>query len=280
MSSSPIKSRFIAPRITASRDNCPVSDPSLGIISENDHRVGLCLCKFCECGEHTCPNPLIKGLYPHSTFTSKYQSDYQRGSFDVPLKSEPKVYMPNTLKMDFRTTHQEDFKPFSVSPKKRSPHEFPQTNQIGLPMRSAYSSEFVDWGPNNIQVEKRFQPLLRSQEIPFRGQSSYQNSFRDIDPRKIDLYKTNIADIGAVNSTIALGPREPQKMQTTYGEKMQDFSKSGLNKIIKVNGEVNGLFPSCAPHFQTTSQNFYQNKLPESKDPRKVRLALNKKARR
>ena len=257
-----------------------MSDPSIGIISENDHRVGLCLCKFCECGEHNCPNPLVKGMYPHSTFTSKYQADYQRASFDLSLKTEHKVYMPNTQKMDLRTTNQEDFKPFSVSPKKRSPHQFPQSNNFGSPMRSAYSSEFVNWGPNNIQVEKRFQPPLRSQEIPFRGESSYQKSFADIDPRRIELYKTNIADIGAVNSTIALGPKEPQKLQTTYGEQMLDFSKSGLNKIIRVSGEVNGLFPSCPPHFQTTSQNFYQNKLPESKDPRKVRLALNQKARR
>ena len=268
-SSSPIKSRF---------ENCPVSDPKIGIISENDHRVGLCLCKYCECGQHTCPNPLTKELYPSSTFTSKYNADFKRGSFDQPLKPEPKAYRPNALKMDFRTTNKEDFKPFSVSPKKDD-FKYPMPLKVNSPSRSAYSNDFLDWGATNVYLEKRFQPPLRSQEIPFRGQSSYQKYFINIDPLRIELYKTNISDLAAFNSTITLGSKNSQSFKTTYSEKMQDFSKNELNKIIKVSNGSNGANPNFPSQYMTTSQNFYQNHLPESKDPRKVRLALNKRIR-
>ena len=140
---SPVKSKFNTIRVTSTVENCPVSDPSLRIISENDHRVGMCICKFCECGQHICPNPLIKELYPSSTFTSKYKADYKKGDFDLPLKPEPKAYRPSTFKMDLRTTNQEDFKPFSVSPKKSEYRQILPA-KLNSPKRSAYCNDFLN----------------------------------------------------------------------------------------------------------------------------------------
>ncbi|OMJ74130.1 hypothetical protein SteCoe_27017 [Stentor coeruleus] len=276
-SSSPIKSKFINPRITTSFENCPVSDPSLGIISENDHRVGLCLCKFCECGQHACPNPLAKDLYPNSTFTSKYKADFQKAAFPLPLKPTPQSYRPNGLKMDLKTTHQEDFKPFSVSPAKNRGYNWPAQSSVRSPARSAYAHDFVNWGPNSVQIEKRFHPPVRSQEIPFRGQSSYQNSFNQIDQQRADLYWTNGSDLNAAGSKIALGPKHAAHFQTTYGDNMQDFSKNELNRLIKVIPGSQELFPNVPANFATTSKTFHQGFVSESKDPRAVRFALHKK---
>ena len=278
-SSSPIKSKYYPPVKTTTVDKCPVADPKLGIISENDHRVGLCLCKFCECGQHICPNPLSKDFYPSSTFTTKYKSDYKKAAFDVPLRVEHKTYQPNSFKMDLRTTNQEDFQPFSVSPKKNEHHYYLNTLKTSSPVRSNYAHDFVDWGPNNVQIEKRFHPPFRTQEIPFRGQSSYQQSFRTMDPQIIELYKTNIADIEAKNSTISIGPKDKPSFRTTYTDKMQDYSKNSLNRIVKVNPVPQEVISTSPQQFKTTSNTFYQVKSPETKDPHRVRLALNRKIR-
>ena len=33
---------------------CPLGNPNLGIILENDHQVGICPCYLCSCGRHNC----------------------------------------------------------------------------------------------------------------------------------------------------------------------------------------------------------------------------------
>jgi hypothetical protein len=276
-SSSPIKSRLNVIKVTTTEDKCPVSDPSIGIISENDHRVGLCLCRFCECGHHTCPNPLTKDYYLSSTYTSKYKTDFKKTEFDVLLKPERTIFRPNPFKMDLKTTHKQDFLPFSVSPKKQKKYYVPNTVKMNSPVRSAYSNDFLDWGPSSVSIEKRFHPPVRSQEIPFVGQSSYKNAYMNINPHQIEFYKTDIASLNATNSTFELGVKDTRIFNTTYGEKMKDFSRNELNRIIKVSPERQDLVQNIPQHFQTTSKTFYQNHLPDSKDPRKVRLALSKK---
>lgn len=280
LSSSPIKSKLTAPHVTSTYENCPVSDPNIGIISENDHRVGLCLCKFCECGQHICPNPLSKDLYPNSTYMSKYKEDFKKASFSLSLKPIPISYRPNELKMDLRTTNQEDYKPFSVSPAKTKDLEWPAKSNIKSPARSAYAHDFVNWGPTHIQIEKRFHPPFRSSEIPFKGQSSYNNNFYPINKETADLYWTNGSELNAAGSKIVLGQKERSMFQTTYGDNMQDYSKNELNRLISVKPVSQEIFISIPGNFTTTSKNYYQGSFPESKDPRTVRLALYKKLKK
>lgn len=275
-SSSPIKTRIAQSKTACSINQCPVSDPSLGIISENDHRVGLCLCRFCECGKHSCPNPLVKEFYPSSTFTTKYKADYKKGKFDVLLKPEPKSYHPNEMKMDLRTRYQEEFVTHSVSPVKKNLLVW-NANVATSQTRSAYSSQYVNWGPSGINHEKRFHPPLRTVEIPFRGNSSYQNSYRSVDPKKMELLWTNGNDLGAAGSKITFGPDQITQFKSTYGEKMRDFSDNELNRIIRVAPVGQDIFANTAPMFQTTSKSFYTGEQMECKDPRLARFQLKKK---
>lgn len=274
-SSSPIKSRLSPSKATCIPSQCPVSDPELRIISENDHRVGLCLCKFCQCGQHSCPNPLNKDLYPSSTFTSKYQSDYRKGKFDTVLYPISKPYQPNTSKMDLKTTNQEEYKAHSISPAKRNPLVW-NSNIATAQTRSLYSSEYVNWGPSTFSHEKRFHPPVRSTEIPFRGSSSYQNSFTQVDPRQADLFRTNGKDLHPAGSKIELGPNQFSYFRSTYSDKMQDFSNNQLNRIVRVAPAPQELFLESTPQFKTTSASFYTGNMAEGKDPRLVRMQLKK----
>ena len=79
------------------RKSCPLGDPEIGIITENDHRVGLCLCKYCICGKHLCPSLPPRSYLP---YRSNYQVNYSPKKFDKPLRMPRTLYKRNALKMD------------------------------------------------------------------------------------------------------------------------------------------------------------------------------------
>ena len=124
------------------KKSCLLSDPNLGIISENDHKVGLCLCRYCNCGEHKCYKESAN-LYPKSSFSSKYQHDYQRNLFDVPLKVEHQRYKPNKGKMDFVTTNNAEYRYYIPTPEvTRSISLSP--NKQELTKITGYASDYPD----------------------------------------------------------------------------------------------------------------------------------------
>ena len=90
---------------------CPVSDPDLGLISENDHRVGLCICRFCTCKQHVCPSVMPPEPYLKSTLYSKYQKEYKQKPFDTNLRPSGRRYYQNTQRMDLLTTAGKDYTP-------------------------------------------------------------------------------------------------------------------------------------------------------------------------
>lgn len=256
--------------------DCPLSDESIGIISENDHKVGLCLCKYCECGLHICPGQK-PDLTMRSTFKTKYSYDYKHTGFDSPLRQDQKRYQPNTLKMDFQTTNQHDYKPFIVSPKQENPPPTSPT-KVNFNSRTAYNNDFPNWGSSTPHYEKRFHPPVRSVEIPFRGDSSYKQSFRPVTRDEADFYKTDYTNSVAFNSTLTLAPKDKLNSSTTYADNMKDFSYMPINTRIKVKAESPIKVEPVHSHFRTTSGSFFQNAKQESKDPRLMRLSLMSRA--
>ena len=120
---------------------CPLSDPSVGIVSENDHKVGLCLCRYCDCGEHNCPVLDKNEIYLKSSFKSIYQQEYKKASFDSPLKPQQKLYRPNNMKMDLQTTNQIEYKPNRISPKKNEERPI-ESNKATFRGYSQYVNDF------------------------------------------------------------------------------------------------------------------------------------------
>lgn len=250
---------------------CPLYDPNIGIISENDHRVGLCLCRFCDCGEHTCSknvNPNAK-----STFNTKYMIDYKESQFDVPLKTEPKRYRPNTAKMDLVTTNQIEFQKRVPTPEvSRTISASPYRGDLAKV--TAYSSDYPDWGPVSVSREKTWHPPVRSVDLEFRGHSSYKKAFKSFEKSKIDLYKTEISTLNAFHSKFSLAPKERLSMQTTYSEKMKNFSGEGLNGRVIVKATPMTPVPATNGHFTTTFQDSFKPSTPECKDPRRLRYTF------
>lgn len=235
---------------------CPLSDPSIGIVSENDHKVGLCLCRFCDCGEHTCPLLSKHEIYPKSAFRSSYMKDFQKSSFDSPLKPQQKLFRPNTHKMDLTTSHQVDYRPISISPVKKEEVHY-DNNKPKFMAGSQYANDFPNWGGNTVTHEKRWYAPLRSTEIPFGGKSTYKETYITHDPESIEKFHTDISQLKASKSNISFAPKDKFDGQTTYAHNMRDYSHNGLNSkvIVVAQKPIDAKAPQI--HFKTTNSNYF-----------------------
>lgn len=261
---------------TKSIKNCPLSDPSIGIISENDHKVGLCLCKFCECGSHKCYKDSSIST-PQSSFITKYQHDYKKTYFDIPLRMENKLYRPDKRKMDLTTTNQREYKNRRPTPEVSKSVSFsPKKQEISR--ITAYASDFPDWGPIEVNHEKRWDPPVRSVDIPFVGKSSYKGQFNSFQQNQVDIYKSDITQFSSFGSKFSLAPKEKLNSVTTYQEKMQNFSGNQLNSRVVVRATPLTPTPGNYTCFQTTSKEFYKANSPVGKDPRQLRISLELKS--
>jgi len=261
----------------ASRNNprtCPLSDPSIGIVSENDHKVGLCLCRFCTCSKHVCPYLEHSDLYLKSAFKSTYSNEFKKSGFDKPIRVEPKLYQPNKQKMDLTTTNNAEYKPFSVPPQEQKGVRYSKPKPFTVSGESSYSNQFPNWGPYYVNYEKRWHPPVRSTELRFQGDSSYRNSFLSLSQEQIKHTKTNFSTFSALGSKFSLGPKVGMDAKTTYAEKMQNYNGTNLNYRVKVKApKVNN--PSTPKdHFKTSTGNFFKTFTPQTKDPRMFRHQL------
>lgn len=136
------------------RPQCPVSDPSIGIISENDHRVGLCLCRFCTCSQHSCPSVKAPDPFLSCAFLTKYQQEFPAKQFDSPLKYEPKKFYRTPQKFEGTTTNSSHYIAHTIRPYKEETRAKPAVNRELL-ARSSYSSDFPNWGPTRVSYEKQ-----------------------------------------------------------------------------------------------------------------------------
>ena len=257
---------------TSRKRICPLSDPSVGIVSENDHKVGLCLCRYCDCNEHKCPVLDKHDIYLKSAFKSSYMQDFKQSRFDSPLKMQPQLFRPNMQKMDFQTTSQATYKPIKISPPKK-PEKPIDSNIATFRGYSQYANDFPNWGDSRITHEKRWYPPVRSTEIPFVGRSSYKETFRD---EKQQGTSINIdgRQLSASKSTISFGPKEKFDGATTYGRNMRDYSQNSLNYKVVVNHEKISEVKVTENHFKTTTNSFYAKNREPHHDPRLYRLAL------
>ena len=254
--------------------SCPLSDQDIGIISENDHRVGLCLCQYCTCGNHMCPSTKLYEPYPLSSFKTKYQENFKKYRFDRPLRNEPKKYVPNKLSMDFETTNQREFKPFKIEYQKAQESRSLTPTANGATI-TTYKNEFPDWGPNYVEYHKRFHPPVRSTELQFVGRSSYRDTFKTSDPYLQDLYKTDISKLNAFGSTLQLGPKEKFRDETTHKREFADYSKIDVNASIKVRAAPAVISNNSKSHFKTTHQKTFTPKSNGMKDPRLMKTFLS-----
>lgn len=262
--------------VSATKGNkrlCPLSDSSIGIISENDHKVGLCLCRYCDCGEHKCPVLDKNNIHLKSAFLSNYMKDFKKSAcIDICLKPQPKLFQPNTHKMDLKTTNQNDYRPIKISSKKNK-FISPDNNKAQFRGYTIYANDFPNWGENVVSREKAWHPPVRSTEIAFKGTSTYKEAFSERTSKSAKHFKTSIEDIPASKSKISFAPKDKFHASSTYKTDMCDFSSSNLNHKIVITPKKSIEMKIPISHFSTTSKNCFNNSS-FSPDPRLYKISL------
>ena len=192
----------------AGSSQCVLLDPEVGIICENDHKVGLCLCQFCSCGQHVCPAQSFRPALPTR---SLYRTEFVPKRVTLTPKAAPPLRVRRSHKMDLATTHSQDFVPHAVS---AHPRRVAPTLSQTLPMvtSSSYSREYKDWGTSPVQVEKHWHPPVHS--IPFAGESSYRYSYRQASPGTAARRSRPV-------DSLSLGLKTTLPANSTYKEAMQ-----------------------------------------------------------
>ena len=153
---------------------CLLSRSDLNIVSENDHRVGLCLCKYCSCGQHKCSYGYRrKASVPAVT---SYQDAYRKKHSHKDSIPTTDFFTPNPHKMDLETTNQREYRPFAVESKSNNSQR-PETPTMHFTGRTSYEAEYPNWGAVDARTEHRPKYPVRCMEVKFHGASTYQRSF-------------------------------------------------------------------------------------------------------
>jgi hypothetical protein len=256
-----------------SQQACPLSNPKIDIIPENDHLVGVCFCEYCKCGKHICTkNRHRTSQYLSDSFSTSYSRQYQRMKFDTPYIVHPTPYQPNTQKMDFVTTNSAHFPAYPAKPVERRKPASQIRSKTSLFSTTAYNYHYPNWGKQEINYEKGWHAPVRSTEIPFRGETSYSRQFlkldlkkaKDLDPKKFTACQTKIS----------ISPKAEFNPRTTYNELMVDYSKNKMNTHVRIEVPKPVFTPSTPNQYITSMDRSYKPSTASYIDPRKMKLRL------
>ena len=236
------------------KEFCPVSDPDLGLISENDHRVGLCICRFCTCSEHICPSVMPREPYLKSTLYSKYQDEYKKKPFDSNLCPSGRRYYPNTQRMELKTTAGNDYT-LKELPKRVKKEERPSPVKTRLNNITSKGNDYPNWGITGSLIEKTWHPPVRSTEIPFYGSSSYRDNYTTASVSTLGFSMDNYSGFSANLDTIPLGTSGVWDKKTTYKSSMKDFSRQQLSQRVRVKAVRRHSMEIHSRHFSCFSTN-------------------------
>ena len=245
---------------------CILSDPEVGIVTENDHKVGKCLCSLCTCGQHVCPRlPLPR----FRTYDTSYKRSYRRLKTEVVKKAGPYLPFYNSPgRMETKTSMQMDYQ----SPKLPAPVRLsrvqsssPKFNFIGT---SSYSVDYPDWGPAVPTHEKR--PIIpsRLRDVKFVGASTYSRHYI---PSTGSFEPSRLSPIG--NRGLVGLTQLPVDSSTTHQRVYQqlDASFHQLNPRVRPKPEqpLRLATPPC--HHVTTHAAAYRKVFTDPKDPAVLR---------
>ncbi|CAG9325803.1 unnamed protein product [Blepharisma stoltei] len=256
---------------------CPLSDPSIGVISENDHRVGLCLCPLCTCGKHKCPGPISIEPYPKSMFNTQYTDNFHKHkpARPAPFKSINNFYSNQLI--DFETTSEQFFKPIVTQPVLSLPAYRPNPPpQMGLSGLTSYSSNFPSWGTGGVYYVKQAHIRHTNDSLPLANKTSYTEGFRALDEEELKMAKKANQDLSAFRASVGMkcGSMQAVKESVTKRD-FVDWSKKNL--MERAPRPVDNILKQhiTGDHFVTSARNDFKQ-YDSSIDHRNLRKRLER----
>ncbi|CAG9315196.1 unnamed protein product [Blepharisma stoltei] len=264
------------PRKFSSIEDCPLSNPNIGIISENDHKNHQCICELCSCGTHKCPAKL-NDPYPISMYRSQYKNEFIKGQCakTSPIRSAENTY--SHYPITYETTNEKDFKPICKNPPKVSSKGYPTPPpQSNIFAQTSYSSSYLNWGTNNPYYVKQSRVQHNDERLRLSSSTSYKDSFKPANSNELLAAQQKNKEIKNLISMKTLKEREILIRESESKKEFKDFSKSSI--IDKATKPDESLLKQKITdnHFMSTvKKDFYRTQTPI--DFRKIRRQINLK---
>ena len=226
------------------KEKCIIDDPNLGILTENDHKLGLCLCIHCTCGKHLCSS---KKLFNSQTL--KLKSTYISHFTKIPAQhalNNAKTVSPSAKKIfSGMSTYKNDYAKPDMTPNPRVSERVKKTTFSGF-LRSSYAKDFIPFSPVKQESMSPYNSRIDTKSIKFTGETTYKNSFANKEP--IDVVKSN----KKLGKKIFIDPNN--YLETSH---KRDFQHLEPCKILKnILHESIGVSPKGVPGLSSNQRDF------------------------
>jgi hypothetical protein len=222
-------------------EKCIIDDPSLGILTENDHRLGLCLCAYCTCGNHVCTSKNLFNSHP-----VKLKSTYLTSFSKVPvtrLLKETRTVSP-IIKKTFTgiSTYKNDFVKQDSTPHPRAAERIKKPMLTGV-IRSSYTKDFIPFNPIRQESMSPPNPRPDGKSLKFQSETTYKNTF--ISPNSEQKTKS----YSKLAKKIFIDPNS--YLETSH---KRDFQQITPQETCKSNLQSSFTIPSKTIPFQSSNQ--------------------------
>jgi len=175
------------------------------------------------------------------------------------VEKEHKIINPHQVEK--LTVNRIDYQPFKVQPKEPKKLKAPPpTEYIGA--KSAYQSEFMNWGANEIIHEK--EPQYPFYSLPFQGNSNYANTFCGGSNDGKSGKAAPFGESKTKNQNNRHNPSSKHGYSTGYGNKGGPGTFGGSYSHTNAHmansaSKLRPLLGSNDNHFETTNQRNYKD---------------------
>jgi hypothetical protein len=257
---------------------CPLNSQYFGIVSETDHRNGLCLCPLCTCKQHVCPSALSKEPYPKSMYGSQYSDNFQNQKYSKPLVCLPPNKPKSSQPVNFTTTSEEYYRPVHspvalVIPG-YIPSPLPETKFLG---KSSYNSTFANWGNGGVYYVTQQHLKHTSHELQLNTKTNYKDNFVEIEKEELIKPRKLGIEVATVQKGMGLKVNNAPSLKESMSHRdFPDYSKKSLTSREKKEYERIPNLKYITSHYMTMNQADYVSH-PIQVDHRNVRKQYERK---
>lgn len=161
---------------------CPLDNPELPIVTENEHKLGHCYCHHCKCKLHVCPGERAKVRTASSGWFSQYKQEFRK---KVAKRDHPFVairYSPiqkGEWKDTLKSVSQLAYNPFS--PTKQESCKPKQTSTPSkFTAKTSYEHDYINFKAEKVKSVSPIRPYRGYMVKPWESESIYKSTFKSL----------------------------------------------------------------------------------------------------
>lgn len=159
--------------------NCPLLNPKLPPISENEHNIHSCFCYMCICGKHACPGDYhLASVCPSNHFKTNYKIYFKKPVLSkVALCRREDHYIKPKGSSENKSISQSSYIPHFIEPEVKGIVEVSKGTPFKFRGNSVYHSEYPNWGVRETELPIMQRNKIKVNDLKGHNQSQYQEAY-------------------------------------------------------------------------------------------------------